>query len=82
MRQLSVKNDHTAALLEPLARPTGKRETEVMIDTLEAYRAELVREADTLGSATIKRDVHPHVLPGYRGKSPSKAELEDILNVS
>lgn len=82
MRQFSVKNDRAAGLLEAITRLTGKGKTEVIISALEAYQAELLREADAQGALdAIRKTVHPHLLPEYRGKAPSKAELEETLGM-
>ncbi len=69
-------------MLETITRPTGTDKTEVIIDTLEAYQAELLRGADAQRALeAIRETVHPYLLPEYRRKVPSKAELEKTLGL-
>lgn len=82
MRQLSIKNDRAASLLEQITRLTGEGKTEAVIHALELYRAALLadREAEAV-IASIRGTVHPHVLPEYRGRALSKSELEEALGM-
>ena len=82
MRQFSIKNERAATLLEQVTRLTGEGKTEAVIHALEVYQAELLgkREAQAVVSS-ISQGVHPYVLPEYRGKVPSKTELEDELGM-
>ncbi len=78
MKQFSVKYDLAAELLEAITHLTGKG-NEVIVSALEAYQAELLRADDAQGALdAIRKTVHPH-LPEYRGRAPSKAELEEML---
>lgn len=82
MRQFSIKNDRAAGLLERITRLTGEGKTEAVIRALELYQAELLREGDAQRALnTIRESVHPHLLPQYRGRAPSKAELEELLEL-
>ncbi len=82
MKQFSVKNDHAAELLEAITHLTGKGKTEVIVSALEAYQAELLRAGDAQRALdAIRKTVHPHLLPEYRGRAPSKAELEEMLGM-
>lgn len=82
MRQFSIKNDRAAGLLERITRLTGEGKTEAIIHALELYQAELLREGDARQViGTIRESVHPHLLPQYRGRAPSKAELEEALGM-
>lgn len=82
MRQFSIKNDRAADLLEQITRLTGEGKTEAVVRALELYQAMLLgkREAEAV-IASIKQAVHPYVLPAYRGKVPTKREIEDKLGM-
>lgn len=82
MRQFSIKNDRAAGLLESVIRLTGEGKTKAIIHALELYQSRLLREGDAQGALdAIKKTVHPHLLPEYRGRAPSKAELEEALEL-
>jgi len=82
MRQFSIKNDRAAELLERITRLTGEGKTEAVVHALELYQAKLLGEREAEAVITsIRRAVHPYVLPAYRGKAPSKSEIEDELGM-
>jgi len=82
MRQINIKNEHAAELLDQAMMMTGKGKTEIAIEALEWYIKSL--EADKSAEAAIrliKEKIHPYILPEYRGKSPSKEEQEELLGM-
>lgn len=82
MRQLNIKNDRAASLLEQITQLTGEGKTEAVIHALELYRAALLADRETEAVIdSIRGAVHPHVLPEYRGRAPSKSELEEALGM-
>lgn len=82
MRQFSIKNDRAAGLLERITRLTGEGKTEAVINALELHQAEPLREGEAQRAlGTIKESVHPQLLPQYRGRAPSTAELEEALEL-
>jgi hypothetical protein len=82
MRQISIKNDQAADLLEQITRLTGQGKTEAIIQALELYQAKLLADRETKAViASIKEHVHPHVMPEYKGKAPSKTEIEADLGM-
>jgi hypothetical protein len=82
MRQISIKNDRAAGLLEQITRLTGQGKTEAIIQALELYQAKLLADRETKAViASIKGNVHPHVMAEYKGKAPSKTEIEAELGM-
>jgi hypothetical protein len=82
MRQFSIKNDQAVDLLERITQLTGEGKTEAVIKALELYETRLTQdhEANAAVSA-IKNKIHPHLPKRYRGKAPSKAEIEAELGM-
>jgi hypothetical protein len=82
MRQISIKNDRAAGLLEQITRLTGQGKTEAVIQALELYRAKVLADRETQAViASIKKNVHAHVIPENKGKAPSKTEIEAELGM-
>lgn len=82
MGQFSIKNERAAELLERIIRLTGQGKTEAVIQALELYQARLLADEDARRVITsIQEYVHPHVKPAWRGRAPSKAEIEAELGM-
>lgn len=82
MRQFSIKNVQAAELLDKITELTGQGKTEVVIRALELYQTSLLagREAEAI-VRSIHEGVHPYLKPEYRGKAPSKEEIEAELGM-
>lgn len=82
MRQFSIKNEQAADLLEQIISFTGEGKTEAVIHALELYQSNLLGNRDAAATiAAIRQHVHPHIAPEYKGRVPSKAELEAELGM-
>ena len=81
MPQVNLRNPKAVALAERLAARTGKSKTAVLLAALEAYEANMAG-ADLLEVlASLERDVHARIRPEYRGRQPSRDELESELGM-
>lgn len=82
MKQISIKNQCAAELLEQVSRLTGQGKTETIIHALELYRAKLLADREIAAVvASIKEHIHPHIRTEYRGKRPTEAEIEADLGM-
>lgn len=82
MRQFSIKNNQAAELLDKITQLTGQGKTETVIRALELYQASLYADRKTEAIIqAIHEGVHPHLKPEYRGKAPSKEEIEAELGM-
>ena len=82
MGQFSIKNDQASELLNKLTKLTGQGKTETVIKALELYEASLQANKDVLAVAkAIRQNIHPYVLKNYKGKVPSKEEIEKELGM-
>ena len=82
MKQVNIKNDYFAELLDKAMAMTGKGKTEIAIKALEWYIKSL--EADKRAEAAIrliKERIHPYISPEYQGRAPSKEEQEELLGM-
>ena len=80
MKQINIKNDVAAELLERAAQMTEQGKTETVIRALELYLRSL--EADRRAEAAIRlveERLHPLIEPERLGQAPSKAEQEALL---
>ena len=82
MKQINIKNDVAAELLERAAQMTEQGKTETVIRALELYLRSL--EADRRAEAAIRLvegRLHPSIEPERLGQAPSKAEQETLLEL-
>lgn len=82
MRQINIKNDTAAELLDDVLKVTGQGKTEAVITALELYLKSL--EASKRAEAAIalvNQRLHPVIDPEYLGGAPSKAEQEELLGM-
>ncbi len=82
MRQFSIKNDQASELLDKLTKLTGQGKTETVIKALELYECSLSKRKDIEASIkAIHEKIHPYISEKYRGKAPSKEEIEEALGM-
>jgi antitoxin VapB len=82
VRQINIKNDTAAELLDDVLKVTGQGKTEAVITALELYLKSL--EASKRAEAAIalvNQRLHPAIDPEYLGRAPSKAEQEELLGM-
>ena len=79
MKQINIKNDVAAELLERAVKLTRQGKTETVTRALELYLKSL--EADARADAAIRlveERLHP-LIESDLGEAPSKAEQEALL---
>lgn len=82
MRQFSIKNSQAAELLDKITRLTGQGKTETVIRALELYQASLLADRNTEAVIqAIHEGVHSQLKPEYRGRAPSKEDIEAELGM-
>ena len=82
MRQFSIKNDRAAELLDKITSLTGQGKTETVIRALSLYESSLLADPGVESAIrSIRERIHPYLKPEYRGKVPSKEELEAELGM-
>lgn len=82
MRQINIKNDTVAALLDEVTQRTGQGKTEAMMSALKLYQKSL--EASKRADAAIelvRESIHPAFDLDVLGKAPSKQEQEELLGM-
>lgn len=80
MKQINLKSDRVAALLEQVTGYTGESKVDAVTTALEARLKELEagdRTARTL--AWLETSVWPSLPADVRGEAPSKEEQEEML---
>ena len=80
MKQVNLKSDRVAQLLEQVTSQTGESNVDAVTKALEARLKELEagnRTARTL--AWLEASVWPSLPDDVRGKAPSKEEQEEML---
>ena len=80
MRQINLKSDRVATLLEQITQRTGETKVDAVTRALEERLQDLEatdRAARTL--AWLQTTVWPTLPETQRGKAPSKEEQEDLL---
>jgi len=82
MKQISIKNDRAADLLERAVRETGESKTAAVTHALELYlkNLEASKRADA-AIAFVREKIHPQLEPSQFGHVPSKEEQEDLLGM-
>lgn len=82
MRQINIKNKTASDLLDRITGSTGQGETEAIISALELYDRQLRGQSEVEAQIDwIRNNVHPAVKPEFLGKAPSKAEIEEELEL-
>lgn len=82
MRQFSIKNDEAVETLERITRMTGEGKTKAVARALELYERMLLEDREVAQAiASIKRDVHAYLKDQWKGRAPSRAEIEDELGM-
>ena len=82
MRQVNIKNDHAAELLDRVAETTGQGKTEAVISALELYLKSLDASRRAEAAITLVRErLHPAIDSEHLGKAPSKQEQEELLGM-
>ena len=80
MKQINIKNDAAAELLEQAVKVTKQGKTETVTRALALYLKSL--EADKRADDAIRfaEQLHTLIEPEALGRAPSKAEQEDLLS--
>ncbi len=82
MRQINIKNDAAAKLLDDVMKATGQDKTEAVISALELYLKSLSASKRAEAAIALARDrLHPAIDPKHLGRAPSKKEQEDLLGM-
>lgn len=82
MQQFSIKNDQASKLLDKLTKLTGQGKTETIIKALELYESSLLKRRTTAEKIEhINQHIHPFIKEEYRGKAPTKEEIEEELGM-
>lgn len=82
MKQISIKNERAADLLEQVVRETHESKTDAVTRALELYLKSLTasRRADA-AIAFVSEKIHPKIEPSQLGRVPSKEEQEEMLEM-
>ena len=82
MRQINIKNDAAADLLDRVVAATGQGKTDAVIHALELYLKSLdaSRRAEA-AIALVRERLHPTIDPESLGKAPGKREQEELLGM-
>ncbi len=82
MRQFSIKNKNASDLLDRITASTGQGKTEAVINALELYERKLRGQSEAEAQIEwIRNNIHPLVRPEFLGMAPSKAEIEEELEL-
>ncbi len=80
MRQINLKSDRVAALLEQIAQRTGETKVDIVTKALEERLQELeAKDRATRTLTWLKTAVWPNLPETERGEAPSKEEQEKLL---
>lgn len=80
MKQINVKNDRAARLLEEVIAVTGEGKTEAVIRALELYKKSLGASRRAEAAIRFARErIHPTIPAEQLGRAPSKREREELL---
>ena len=80
MRQVNLKSDRIATLLEQIAQKTGETKVEVVAQALEKRLQELETTDCSARTLTwLETTVWPKLSETQRGQAPSKEEQEELL---
>lgn len=80
MKQINLKSDRLAELLERIVAHTGETKVDAVTQALEERLRAL--EAEERAAATLewlRTSVWPRLPEGVRGRAPSKEEQEELL---
>lgn len=82
MKQISIKNERAADLLERVIHITDESKTDAVTRALALYlkSLEASKRADA-AIAYVKERIHPNLEPGQLGRAPSKKEQEELLGM-
>ncbi len=82
MKQISIKNERAADLLERVVLVTNESKTDAVTHALELYlkSLEASKRADA-AIAFVREKIHPNLEPGQLGRAPSKKEQEELLGM-
>jgi antitoxin VapB len=83
---LNIKNAEVERLATEVAQLARETKTEAIRRALEERKARLKvgpspEEKCRRGLEYLQREVWPHILPEFRGKSMTKQEREEILGI-
>lgn len=82
VKQLSIKNESVNDLVDRLVNMTGKGKTAVVLRALEHYEREvLAKHSGESVVDAIERIMSSSLKPEYRGKAPTKEEVEQELGL-
>lgn len=82
MKQVNVKNDEVADMLNRIVARTGEGKTEAIRSALELYERQLLGRSDVAAQIQwIKENVHALVGPEHLGRQPPKAVVEQELEL-
>lgn len=83
MKQVNIKNDDVASMLDRIVARTGEGKTEAIRSALELYERQILGRSDIAAQIEwIRENVHSLVEPEHLGRQPSKAEVERELKLS
>lgn len=82
MKQISIKNERAAELLDRAIRETGESKTAAVTHALELYLKSVAasKRADA-AIAFVREKIHPQLEPSQFGRVPSKEEQEELLGM-
>ncbi len=81
MKQVNIKNDDVATLLDRIVARTGEGKTEAVRSALELYERQILGRSDIAAQIEwLRENVHSLVEPQHL--QPSKAEVERELELS
>lgn len=80
MKQVNLKSDRVAVLLEQITRRTGETKVDAVTKALEERLQELEVKDRTARTLTwLRTTVWPNLPEMQRGRAPSKEEQEELL---
>ena len=82
MKQISIKNERAADLLERVIHITDESKTDAVTRALALYlkSLEASKRADA-AIAYVREKIHPKIETSHLGRVPSKEEQEELLGI-
>jgi hypothetical protein len=82
MKQINIKNDRAAELLDEVMKATGQGKTQAIISALGLYLKSLGASKRAEAAVKLARErLHPAIDPEHLGRAPSKEEQEELLGM-
>ena len=81
MKQINVKNEYAAELLDKVVIQTGQGKTEAVTTALELYLQSLTAKKRAEAAIELAKRIHELLPEAVLGQAPSKEEQEKLLGM-